>query len=188
MSDENIIRPAEPHDLAEITAIYDHYVRHGTASFELNPPGLEEMTERWRRTTQGGDPYLVMESASKVVGYAYAGPYRPRPAYRNTVETSVYVAHWAHRRGFGQALLRALMKACEERGKRQLVAVIGDSAHVASIKLHEQAGFALVGTLKDVGYKHDRWLDSVIMQRSVGPGSATAPSLPYESSRVLAKV
>ncbi len=170
-----LIRPAIQADIGEITAIYAANVLHGTASFEITPPDGAEMRGRWERLRSLECPYLVAISAERIAGYAYAGPYRPRPAYRHTVEGSVYVADWAQRRGLGRALLGALIKACTQAGFRQMVAIIGDSAHIASIRLHERCGFAMVGTLKDVGFKHGRWLDSVIMQRSLG-GGATTPA------------
>jgi L-amino acid N-acyltransferase YncA len=167
------IRPAETRDLPAITRIYAHAVRHGTASFELDPPDEAEMARRHVALVSGGFPYLVAEHASEgalsgVLGYAYAGPYRARPAYRFTVEDSVYVAPHAYRRGIGRALLARLILECEARGFRQMVAVIGDSPQTPSIALHEALGFRFVGTLLAVGFKFDRWLDSVLMQRALG--------------------
>jgi L-amino acid N-acyltransferase YncA len=169
------IRPAETRDLPAITRIYAHAVRHGTASFELDAPDEVEMTRRHQALVNGGFPYLVAEQdsespASEVLGYAYAGPYRPRPAYRFTVEDSVYMAPHAYRRGIGRALLARLILECEAHGFRQMVAVIGDSAQTPSIALHEALGFRHVGTLQAVGFKFDRWLDSVLMQRALGGG------------------
>ena len=169
------IRPACEADLPAIAAIYDHAVRTGTATFELDPPSLEEMTRRFRVLAEGGYPYLVAIFKGAVVGYAYAGPYRPRPAYRFTVENSVYLDPTAYRRGIGTMLLRALIAACETRGFRQMIAVIGDSANAASIGVHRAAGFAMVGTFNDVGFKFGRWLDTVLMQRPLGEGAATLP-------------
>ncbi len=171
MADTFSLRPVRADDMADIQAIYADEVLRGTASFELTPPTVEEMQQRRRALTDAGYPYRVAENESaRVCGYAYAGPYRPRPAYRFTVENSVYVAPSARRRGVARGLLIALIEACEAREYRQMVAIIGDSAHVASIRLHEQIGFRMVGTLKDVGFKFDRWLDSVIMQRSLAAG------------------
>ncbi|MDX1512992.1 MAG: GNAT family N-acetyltransferase [Gammaproteobacteria bacterium] len=177
MADEIRVRPAEPGDMDEIQAIYAVEVLDGTASFELEPPSVDAMEQRRLALVDGGFPYLVAENGSSVVlGYAYAGPYRPRPAYRYTVENSVYVARSARRRGVARRLLSALIEACESRGYRQMVAVIGDSGHAASIRLHEQAGFRHVGTLERVGFKFERWLDTVIMQRVLGTPSGDGPS------------
>lgn len=169
---ENIhVRSASDDDVEAIREIYAHEVTWGTASFELKPPGPEDMRRRFHQAREGGYPYLAAELEGRIAGYAYAGPYRPRPAYRYTVENSVYVAQWARRRGVASRLLDALISDCEERQFREMVAVIGDSAHVASIALHRKAGFRLVGTLENVGYKFERWLDTVIMQLTLGPGT-----------------
>lgn len=159
------IRPSRADDIPAITAIYAPAVAHGTASFELEAPDTAEMARRRAALVDAGYPYLVAEGAEGVLGYAYAGPYRPRPAYRFTVEDSVYVAPHAHRRGVGRALLAALIEASQARGDRQMIAVIGDSAQAPSIRLHEDFGFRLVGIAREVGFKHGRWLDQVIMQR-----------------------
>ena len=172
------IRPARAADIPAITRIYAHAVEHGTASFELAPPDEGEMARRMDDLLGKGYPYLVAEDGGMLAGYAYAGPYRTRPAYRPTVENSVYITHDRHRRGVGRALLAALIEACAACGFRQMIAVIGDSNHAASIRLHAAEGFAMVGTLKDVGFKHGRWLDSVLMQRSLGPGSTQEPGQP----------
>lgn len=169
------IRPATPADIHAITRIYAHAVRHGTASFELEPPDEREMARRQRALLDGGYPYLVAEAGGAVAGYAYAGPYRTRPAYRYTVENSIYIAPDAHRRGLGRALLARLIAECEARNYRLMIAVIGDSAQAPSIELHRTAGFKMVGTFEAVGYKFDRWLDSVLMQRPLGKGSSAAP-------------
>jgi L-amino acid N-acyltransferase YncA len=161
-------------DIAAITAIYDHAVRHGTASFEFAPPDAAEMARRRQALIDGGYPYLVAEIDGVIAGYAYAGPYRARPAYRWSVEDSIYVAPQMHRRGVGAALLGGLIAAAEQRGFRQMIAVIGDSAQAPSIALHRAAGFRMIGTIENVGFKRGRWLDSVLMQRALGPG-ATAP-------------
>jgi phosphinothricin acetyltransferase len=158
-----------------ITAIYAVHVRDGLASFELTPPSEEEMANRFAAIQQAGLPYLVAELDGRVAGYCYASYYRSRLAYRHTVENSVYIASWAQRRGVGKALLREIIRACEAIGKRQMIAVIGDTDNVASIALHQAVGFHYVGTLHDVGFKSDRWVDSVIMQRSLGPGANTLP-------------
>ncbi len=169
------IRAATAADIPAITAIYDHAVRHGTASFELAPPDAAEMTRRRQALVEAGYPYLVAEVDGVVAGYAYAGPYRPRPAYRWSVEDSVYVAPAQHRRGIGAALLGRLIAEAEQRGFRQMIAVIGDSAQVPSIALHRAAGFRLIGTIEHVGHKFGRWLDTVLMQRALGPGASTPP-------------
>jgi L-amino acid N-acyltransferase YncA len=169
------VRPARPSDIPAITRIYAHAVRHGTASFELDPPDEAEMTRRQRTLIEGGYPYLVAEVDGIVAGYAYAGPYRARPAYRFSVENSVYVAADAHRRGLGRALMHRLIAECEARGYRLMIAVIGDSAQTPSIALHRAAGFKLVGAFEGVGYKFDRWLDTVLMQRALGKGTAAPP-------------
>lgn len=176
MPEDIQVRPATEDDMPPIWEIYAHEVSRGTASFELEPPTLEEMHRRFKTACDGEYPYLAAILADQVAGYAYAGPYRPRPAYRHTVENSVYVAQWARRRGVASRLLDALISECEARKFRQMVAVIGDSAHLASIELHRKAGFHLVGTLENVGYKFERWLDSVIMQRALGPGASAAPA------------
>ena len=169
------IRPATPADIPAITHIYAHAVRHGTASFELEPPDEAEMNARQQTLLRSGYPYLVAEADGTVAGYAYAGPYRARPAYRFSVENSVYVAPEAHRRGIGRLLLAALIAECEARGYRLMIAVIGDSAQTPSIELNRAAGFKLVGAFEGVGYKFDRWLDTVLMQRALGKGSSAPP-------------
>jgi L-amino acid N-acyltransferase YncA len=169
------IRAATAADITAITAIYDHAVRHGTASFELEPPAAAEMARRRQALVEAGYPYVVAEADGMVAGYAYAGPYRPRPAYRWSVEDSVYVAPEMQRRGIGAALLDRLIAEAEQRGYRQMIAVIGDSAQTPSIKLHRAAGFRPIGTIEHVGFKFGRWLDTVLMQRALGPGAATPP-------------
>ena len=176
------IRPVRPTDIAAITKIYAHAVRHGRASFELDPPDTNEMTQRLAALSAGGFPYLVAETkggmGSSVLGYAYAGPYRARPAYRLTVEDSVYIAPDAQRQGLGRLLLERLIVESEARGYRQMIAVIGDSAQHASIALHAALGFRIIGTFEAVGWKFDRWLDSVLMQRPLGHGAASEPLKP----------
>jgi L-amino acid N-acyltransferase YncA len=170
-----LIRPAEPRDLPAVTRIYAHSVLHGTASFEIEPPDEAEITRRFDALRMGGFPYLVAEIDGAVAGYAYAGPYRARPAYRFTVEDSVYIAPEAQGRGIGRALLERLLSESEQRGYRQMIAVIGDSAQTPSIRLHEAAGFRHIGTFAAVGFKFGRWLDSVLMQKELGQGSSTTP-------------
>jgi L-amino acid N-acyltransferase YncA len=172
---EFAIRPAGTADVPAITRIYAHSVLTATASFEIEPPDEAEIAHRQRALLDSGYPYLVAEADEGVVGYAYAGPYRTRPAYHWSVEDSIYIAPAAHRRGMGRALLERLIDEAETRGFRQMIAVIGDSRHIPSIELHRALGFSLVGTLVSVGYKHGRWLDSVLMQRPLGPGDMTAP-------------
>ena len=169
------IRFAEPRDIAAITAIYDAAVRHGTASFEIDPPDEREMRRRYEALRAGGYPYLVAEAGGIILGYAYAGPYRDRPAYRWCIEDSVYVARQSQRRGLGRALLERLIDDARAGGFRQMIAVIGDSANAASIELHRGAGFRLVGAFENIGFKFGRWLDTVLMQRPLGEGAATLP-------------
>lgn len=173
--DTTLLRPATEADLPAITALYGHHVRQGCASFETTAPDLAEMRRRFEALRALHMPYLVAEQHGAVLGYAYAGPYRPRAAYRDTVENSVYVRADAAGRGIGRLLLGALVEACAARGARQMIAVVGDSANLASIRLHEAMGFTLVGTLRSVGRKHGRWLDSVLLQRALGEGDATPP-------------
>jgi L-amino acid N-acyltransferase YncA len=170
------IRPATPADIPAITRIYAHAVTYGTASFELEAPDEAEMTRRMRALLDGGFPYLAAEADGALVGYAYAGHYRTRPAYRFTVEDSVYIDPAAQRRGVGRALLERLIAESEHRGFRLMVAVIGDSAQTASIELHRALGFQPVGTFENIGYKFDRWLGSVLMQRALGEGATTKPT------------
>jgi L-amino acid N-acyltransferase YncA len=175
MSAPEIRRAAEA-DLPAIAAIYEHAVLYGTATFELIPPDLAEMTRRFNALRDGGFPYFVAELEGKVAGYAYAGPYRPRPAYRFTVENSVYLDPAIHRRGIGTHLLERLIAECEALGYRQMIAVIGDSANAGSIGAHIKTGFQMIGTHPDVGFKFGRWLDTVMMQRALGEGAATLPA------------
>ena len=166
------VRPARETDLAAVTDVYAYHVLHGLATFEIEPPSCAEMIRRYRSLMANGFPYLVATANQTVLGYAYAGPYRERPAYRHTVENSVYVAHTQVGRGIGRSLLDALIIESEQRGYRQMLAVIGDSANRASIRLHERCGFILTGTFRAVGHKHGRWVDSVLMQRVLGLGDA----------------
>ena len=170
------IRPATAADLSAITEIYEHAVRYGTATFELIPPDLAEMTRRFGVLMDGGFPYLVATVEGRLVGYAYAGAYRPRPAYRFTVENSVYLQPAIHRRGIGLLLLQRLITECEARGYRQMIAVIGDTANAGSIGVHTRTGFQMIGTHPNVGFKFGRWLDTVMMQRALGEGATTLPA------------
>jgi len=169
------LRPATFADIPAITAIYDHAVRHGTASFELEPPTEAEMTRRMQAVLDGKFPYLAAEIDGKLAGYAYASLYRTRPAYRFTVENSVYVAPDVHRRGVGKALLERLIEECTARGYRQMIAVIGDSDQAASIGVHKACGFEPAGNLKSIGWKFGKWLDTPLMQRALGDGAKTKP-------------
>ena len=170
------IRTAEEADLPVITEIYEHAVRYGTATFELIPPDVPEMTRRYRALIDGGFPYFVATIDDRVVGYAYAGAYRPRPAYRFTVENSIYLQPSTQRRGIGLQLLQRLILECEARGYRQMIAVIGDSANAGSIGVHTRTGFTLIGTHPNVGFKFGRWLDTVMMQLALGEGARTLPT------------
>jgi L-amino acid N-acyltransferase YncA len=154
--------------MAQLQAIYAHHVLHGTASFEEQPPALAEMLRRRADVLARGLPYLVAESDGRLVGYSYATPYRARSAYRFSIENSVYVAPGLVRAGIGRALLTELIARCEAGEWRQMIAVIGDSRNAASIALHERLGFRMVGTLRNVGRKFGRWLDTVLMQREFG--------------------
>jgi len=162
-----MIRISSEKDIAAITAIYSHHVRHGTGSFEIEPPDEAEIARRRAAVLERGLPHLVAEVDGVVAGYAYAGAYRPRLAYRFTVENSVYVHPEMQGRGVGRALMARLIEASQFAGARQMVAVIGDSDNTASIRLHEHFGFRHVGILKNVGFKFDRWLDTVLMQLSL---------------------
>jgi phosphinothricin acetyltransferase len=169
-------RAATAADLALITPIYAYHVRHGLASFEIEPPSPDEMRVRFNAITRGGYPYLVATEGDCVLGYAYASHYRTRPAYRFSVEDSIYIAPDAIGRGIGRRLLVRLIAECEARGYRQMLAVIGDSANAPSIELHRACGFEQVGVLPSIGFKFNRWVDSVLMQRALGDGDRTLPA------------
>ena len=171
-----LLRSAVAADLPAIRSIYAHWVETGTGSFELESPTVEEMTRRRADVLAKGMPYLVAESDGALVGYAYANWFRPRPAYRFSVENSVYVHPRLHRSGVARLLMAELMARCEMAGARQMIAVIGDSANVSSVGLHASLGFRHIGTLQSTGWKFERWLDTVLMQRSLGAGDA-APSV-----------
>ncbi len=170
-----IVRASTEADVTRCAEIYGHHVLHGTASFEVDPPDVAEMRKRRAAVLDLDLPYLVAEKDGRVLGYAYAGLYRTRPAYRFSVENSVYIDHETRGQGVGKALLLPLIDLCTKAGRRQMIAVIGDSAHVASIKLHESCGFEMIGTIRSVGFKFGRWLDSVLMQRPLGSGDADNP-------------
>ena len=169
------VRDARAADLAAVQAIYAHHVLRGLATFEEVPPSVDELIERRAAVVGAGLPYLVAEHAGAVVGYSYASAYRPRPAYRYAIEDSVYVADGLAGRGVGAALLAALLARCEAGPWRQMIAIIGDSGNAASIALHRRLGFQTVGTLTAVGFKLGRWVDSVVMQRALGPGANVPP-------------
>jgi phosphinothricin acetyltransferase len=169
------IREAVPADLCQVRAIYDHHVRHGFASFEEIPPDLEEIRRRHAFVVDRGLPFLVAQCCEEVKGFAYAAPYRPRPAYRFTVENSVYIAPDAQRLGLGRRLLEELIEHCTDLGYRQMIAVIGDSGNTPSISLHEKLGFRRAGLLRSAGFKFGRWVDSVLMQRPLGAGDTELP-------------
>ncbi|WP_208642242.1 GNAT family N-acetyltransferase [Methylobacterium terrae] len=173
--DGTVLRPCEAADLPAVTAIYAHAVETGRASFETQGPDEAEMGRRRAALVAGGYPYLVAARGGAVLGYAYAGPYRTRPAYRHTVETSVYLRPGEAGRGLGRRLLGALLAEAARAGFRQAVAVIGDSGNAASIGLHAAHGFRHVGVLRAVGWKHGTWLDTVLMQRDLGPGTGRRP-------------
>ena len=175
MSDQPTIRPSIEADVASVQAIYAYHVLNGVASFEIEPPDVDEMRRRREAVVERGFPYLVAELGGEVVGYAYAGPYRARPGYRFTCENSIYIRHGMEGRGIGKLLLAPLLAGCETMGMRQMIAVIGDSANYASINLHKSLGFAMAGNLRSVGFKLGRWLDSVFMERALGPGDETLP-------------
>ena len=170
-----LIRPSTPADVAPVAAMYAWHVRHGTASFEIDAPDDAEMARRRDDVVAKGLPFLVLEEDGVVRGYAYANAFRPRPAYRFCVEDSVYLDPAATGRGFGKLLLAELLARCEAAGARQMLAVIGDSANAGSIGVHRALGFAPVGTIAAAGWKFDRWLDVVVMQRALGAGAAAPP-------------
>ena len=172
---EGVIRAARPADIAAITRIYAQVVEHGTATFEIEPPTEAEMARRQRGLLADGYPFLVAEVDDLVAGYAYAGSYRARPAYHWCVEDSIYLAPQFRRQNLGTALLTRLVKDAAARGFRQMIAVIGDSAQIPSIAVHARVGFAHIGSLRSVGFKHGRWLDTVLMQRPLGCGDQTPP-------------
>ncbi|CUH40333.1 N-acyltransferase YncA [Jannaschia seosinensis] len=173
------VRPSREADTPAITRIYAGEVTSGFATFEEIAPDAQEMADRRAALLHAGMPYLVAVRDSVVIGYAYAGPWRARPAYRHSVETSVYVAPECRGLGAGRALMSDLIARCEAGGWRQMVAVIGDSGNAASIALHGRLGFRDVGTLRAIGFKHGRWVDTVIMQRPLGRGDGDPPERPF---------
>jgi phosphinothricin acetyltransferase len=171
-----LIRPSQASDVRRLTAIYAHHVVHGSGSFELIAPDENEMVRRRTAVLDNGQPFLVAEVDGAVMGYAYANLFRPRPAYRYLVENSVYIDHAAQRLSLGRALMAELIQRCEAQGARQMIAVIGDSANLGSIRLHQSLGFEQVGLIRSSGWKHQRWLDTVMMQRPLGLGDLTTPT------------
>lgn len=171
------IRLATQDDLPAITAIYGHHVRHGTGTFETEPPSLAEMTQRHADVLGRGLPYLAAEEAGQILGFAYCNWFKPRPAYRFSAEDSIYVAPGTQGRGVGRLLLTALSERAEAAGVRKLIAVIGDSANAGSIGVHAAVGFTPVGVLKSCGWKFDRWLDVVLMEKWLGAGDSTPADL-----------
>ncbi len=174
-ADALIVRPSRDDDIATISAIYGHHVLNGLASFEEVPPEVEEMARRRRDILARGLPYLVAEAGGRVLGYCYAGPFRPRVGYRFSLEDSIYVNPDTVGRGIGRALLSAVLARCEELGYRQMIAVIGGSETLPSIRLHAALGFTHVGVFTGIGFKFGRWVDTVLMQRTLGPGTDTLP-------------
>ena len=170
-----IIRPSQLEDIPAITAIYAHHVLHGTGTFEVDPPTQDDMTSRRADVLSKRLPYLVATEGDKLLGFAYCNWFKPRPAYRFSAEDSIYMAPDAQSRGLGRALLAELMAQAELAGVRKLIAVIGDSANVGSVGVHRSVGFSHVGTLKSCGWKFDRWLDVVMMDKSLGLGDSSAP-------------
>ncbi|MDB5998684.1 MAG: putative N-acetyltransferase [Rhizobacter sp.] len=179
-----LIRPSRSADLPVVTAIYAWNVKNGTGTFEIDPPDEAEMTRRWADVTGKGLPWLVAEVNGKVLGYAYANHFRPRPAYRFCLEDSIYLDPQAQGQGLGRLLLAELLSRCEAQGARQMMAVIGDSANEGSLGVHRALGFEPVGVMKSAGRKFERWVDVVLMQRVLGPGDSLPPE--QELSRTAA--
>ena len=171
-----IVRPSTEEDSEALAAIYGHDVLYGFGTFEEVPPSPQEMAQRRQAIVERGLPHVVAEDGGRVLGFAYAGLFRPRAAYRFTVEDSVYVAPDAHGRGVGKALLSQVLTACEALGLRQVMAVIGDSGNAGSVGLHRSLGFEHVGICRSVGFKHGRWVDTVWMQKPINGGDSTLPS------------
>ncbi|CAA0334217.1 GNAT family N-acetyltransferase [Klebsiella oxytoca] len=170
----HIIHAEEQH-ITAIRNIYAHHVLQGTGSFETEPPDAQEMLNRLSRVQSHGFPWYIALKGDMVIGYCYLSRYRERHAYRFTVENSIYIDPRYQRQGIGKALLDRAVTWAQSQGYRQMIAVVGDSANVASIALHVRAGFTEIGTLKDIGFKHGRWLDTVFLQRILGEGNSTQP-------------
>ena len=177
MNASPILRQMQSGDMSEVTAIQKQAVLEGLASFSLVPLNEGEMVEKFSKLQNDLYPCIVAEIEGKIAGYANGAPYRPRPGYRWTIENSVYVSPNFHKHGVGYLLLEEIIRQSKELGFRQMIAVIGDSANIASIRLHEKCGFTHAGTLTGVGYKHGKWLDSVMMQYVLGDGEETQPDL-----------
>lgn len=171
-----LIRPSRDEDLEAITRIYGHHVLHGTGTFETTPPSLADMTARRADVLGKGLPWLVAEQDGQVLGFAYGNWFKPRPAYRFSVEDSIYMDPAAHRKGLGRTLLAELLAVLERTGTRKVMAVIGDSNNVGSIGVHHALGFEMVGVVQSCGWKFDRWLDIVMMQKTLGAGDSTPPN------------
>lgn len=171
-----LIRPSRDEDLDAITRIYGHHVLHGTGTFETTPPSLADMTARRADVLAKGLPWLVAEEDGRVLGFAYGNWFKPRPAYRFSVEDSIYMDPAAHRKGLGRALLAELLAVLERTGTRKVMAVIGDSNNAGSIGVHRALGFEMVGVVQSCGWKFDRWLDIVMMQKTLGAGDSTPPN------------
>ena len=171
-----IIRPSQPQDVPALTAIYGHHVIHGTGTFELEPPSQIDIASRRADVLSKGLPYLVAVKGDKLLGFAYCNWFKPRPAYRFSAEDSIYLAPDAMGAGLGRALLTELIAKAEHAGVRKLIAVIGDSANTSSIGVHRCTGFSHVGVLKSCGWKFDRWLDVVLMDKALGLGDTRAPA------------
>ena len=170
------ISAANSEDMGSITAIYYHEVLKGISSWEEKPPDQDEMDQRRKKIQDGGYPYLTAYLGNKLIGYTYASPYRPRSGYRYTVESSIYISQNLRRRGLGQLLMANLIETCTNKGFRQMLAVIGDSNNIMSINFHLKLGFKKIATINSIGFKFERWLDSVVMQLPLGPGDKTPPN------------
>ena len=181
---ESHVRDALEADMAAVLAIYTPHVLHGLSTFEEVPPSLDDMIDRYDTVTGLGLPYLVAERDAKVVGFAYATPYRPRAAYRHTIEDSIYVDSTLASQGIGAALLEALIERCEAGPWRQMLAVIGNSGNAGSIALHSRLGFQPIGILSNVGFKLGQWVDTVLMQRPLGAGANTLPPARAEEEAI----
>ena len=173
-----LIRPSRDEDLDAITRIYAHHVLHGTGTFETTPPTRDEMAGRRADVLGQGLPWLVIEVDGQVMGYAYGNWFKPRPAYRYSVEDSIYMAPESAGKGLGKLLLTELLAQCERAGVRKVMAVIGDSANAGSIGVHKALGFEQVGVVQSCGWKFGRWLDIVLMQKSIGQGDSAPPQDP----------
>jgi len=175
MTDFFRVRPATAQDMSAVAQIYAWHVLHGIATFEETVPDQAQMLERFVQITTQGYPYIVAEKEGEIIGYAYASSFRPRIAYRYTVENAIYLRHDMGRMGAGSELLAELIRLCEAGPWRQMIAVIGNSANVGSIGVHRKAGFEMIGTLRATGFKHGQWVDTVLMQRALSGGAQTLP-------------